>query len=368
MPIWIPEYLSKAKVEASNDQTLYLDLPKNEQVSFLQVEVSAQGTSTPRTTTTLIDEIAKYEVLGEATKVLYSLEPEIAAYVDFISHGGRYPPMGFNYAPLARETHEFIIPFGRFPFDPEYGLNTGDYPSGVQLQIPYTLDTSLFTTGTFRHSVVMWRPLTKLAFKGFIRSRTVKKETSGNAVETLEHKLPMTYPWRYVGVRVEDLDVNISTGITGVKLNVDEGRLVLYDLLINELRDLDKKRYPEVNGYKILGALSNTTMVKAHTDYPYPRAIVSSGVRALMFKLYWAIGEQVGLNIYEESGTVVTDSHAIDVHVSGPNPHKCLTLWDGRAEPFNAPAYTEAKVEYELAAYTTILHTFVQEVVAGKLA
>jgi len=83
--------------------------------------------------------------------------------------------------------------------------------------------------------------------------------------------------------------------------------------------------------------------------------------------LYWAIGEQVGLNVYEADGTAVSDSHAIQCHVSGPNPHKCLTLIDGRKQPFNAPGYTEGKIEYTLAADTTILHTFVQEIVAGRL-
>lgn len=366
MAVWIPEYLTKAKVEVSNDQTLYIDLPKNEQISFLQLDLSATGAATARTTTTLIDEIAKYEVIADGSKVLYSLEPEIAYYIDFVTHGGIYPPMAFNNAASTRETHEFIIPFGRYEFDEEYGLDTALYKS-VQLQIPYTLDLTLFNTGTFRHSIVMWRPLTRLPFKGMIRSRTVKKETSGNAVETLTHALPMTYPLRYLGVRVEDLDQNLATDITAIKLNIDEGRLILADLKINEWRDIDKKRYPERNYYKLLGAVANEVMMKAYTDYPYPRAIVSSGVLPLMYKLYWAIGEQVGLNIYTHDGAVAGGSHAIDMHVGGPNPHKCLTLIDGRKEPFDVTKYTEGKVEYEMAAYETILHTFVQEVVAGAL-
>lgn len=364
---WIPEYLTKNKTETNNAQTLYIDLPKNEQISFLSVEVSAQGSATPRTTTTLIDDIDKYEVLADGSKVLYSLEPELAAYIDFLTNGGVYPPMGFNYTPLARETHEFIIPFGRWMFDEEYLLDTSLYKS-VQLQIPYNIDNARWTSGTLRHNILMWRPLNKLAPRGLIRSRTVRKETSGAAVETIYHDLPMTYPLRYLACRIEDLDQNLSTDVTAIKLNIDEGRLILADLNINEWRDMDKKRWPETNGYKVMAALSNETMVKGHTDYPYPRAIVSSGVRALIFKLYSAIGEQVGLNVYEQDGTVVTDSHAIDLHVRGPNPHKCLTLLDGRAQPFDVSKYTEGKVEYTMAAYTTVLHTFVQEVVAGKLS
>lgn len=367
MAIWIPEYLRKNVTETIDDQTLYIDLPKNEQISHLQIEVSAQGSATPRTTTTLIDDIEKYEVLADGSKVLYSLEPELAYYVHFVHHGGMYANMGFNYTPLGRESHEFDIPFGRYPFDEEYLLDTSLYNS-VQLRIPYNVNNARWTSGTFRHNVIMWRPLDKLRPMGFIRSRAVKKETSAGAVETVEHDLPMTYPLRLLAARFEDLDQNLSTDCTAIKVNIDEGRLILADLNINEWRDRDKMRWPELNYYHITAALSNETMVKAHTDYPWPRSIVSSATRALMYKLYWAIGEQVGLNVYEHDGTAVGDSHAITLVVGGANPHKCLTLIDGRGTPFPVQNYSQGKVEYTLAAYTTILHTFVQEVVTGKLS
>lgn len=367
MPIWIPEYLTKNKTEASNDQTLYIDLPEKEQISFLQIEISVQNAAAAMLLRTIMDIIDKIEIIADGVKTIYNLEPEIASYIQFVTQNGLYPNHGFNYTPNARQTLELIIPFGRYLFDEEYMLDTGLYDS-VQLRIPYTLDATYDTLATFRHSIVMWRPLEKLAPVGFIRNRAVQKETTTAAVQTIDHKLPMTYPWRYLGVRVEDTDQNITTDITNIKLNVDEGRLVPFDLRINELRDFDKIRFPETNGYKIMGALSDQTMVRGHTDYPYPRAIVSSGVRALIFKLYWAIGEQVGLNVYEATGVAVTDSHAIDMHVAGPNPHKCLTLFDGRATPFPAANFTQAKVEYEIAAYISTLHTFVQEIVKGRLS
>jgi hypothetical protein len=367
MTIWIPEYLSKNKTESSDNQTLYIDLPKNEQISFLGIEVSAQGSATPRTTTTLIDEIEKYEVMGDGSKQLFSLEPELAYYIDFITRDGIYPPLWPNYTPNARCGHEFIIPFGRYLYDEEYLLDTSLY-NNVQLQIPYNIDNARWTTGTFRHNVVMYRPLEKLRPKGFIRSRVFRKETSNAAVETLEHKLPMSYPLRYVAARFEDLDQNISTDVTAIKVNVDEGRLILGDLNINEWRDADKRRYPRKHGYWVSFALTDATYVKAHTDYPYPEAILSSAVRAFMVKLSAAIGEQVAMNIYEHDGTTAGGGHAFSILVSGPNPHKCLTLIDGRKQPFDAPVYSEGKVEYTMAAYTTIVHTFGQEVVVGALA
>lgn len=364
---YIPEYLSKNKTESSAAQTLYLDLPKNEQISFLHVEVSAQGAATPRTQTTLIDEIEKYEVIADGTKIIYSLEPELAYYIDFVTHGGIYPPMSFNYTPSAWETHEFIIPFGRYPYDEEYLLDTGLYNS-VQLRIPYNLNSDRFTSGTFRHNVVMFRPLSRLEATGFIRSRTVRKETSNTAVETISHNLPMAYPLRYVACRFEDLDQNIATDCTAIKVNVDEGRLILADLNINEWRDLDKKRYPNKNAYKVVGAWTDSEYLKVHTDTPWPESIISNSPQALMYRVYHAIGEKAGLVMWLHDGSTAPATQSLSVFFNGPNPHKCLTILDGRKQPFDVAAYTEAKIEYTLDEYETILHTFVQEVVPGALS
>lgn len=367
MPIWIPEYLTKNKTEASSDQTLYVDLPAREQISFLQVELSVQNAATNMLLRTIFDAIDKIEIIADGVKTIYNLEPEIASYIHFLTMNGQYPNHGFNYAPSQRQTLELIIPFGRHLFDEEYMLDTGLYDS-VQLRIPYTLNATYDTLATFKHNIVMWRPLEKLSPVGFIRSRSVQKETSNTAVETISHKLPMAYPWRYLGVRAEDYDENITSGISAVKLNVDEGRLVPFDLNINELRNFDKIRYPRTGYYWITAAIANENMFKAHVDYPYPESIVSSGVRPDMFKLYWAIGEQLGLNIYYHDGTEDETVQAISVKVGGANPHKCLTLWDGRKEPFPAANYSQAKIEYDLAAKETILHTFVQEIVLGSLS
>ena len=184
--IWIPEYLKKNVTESLSAQTLYIDLPKNDQISFLQIEVSAQGSATPRELTTLIDKISKYEVLADGSKTIYNLEPEIAYYIDFMTNGGVYPDMGFNYTPNARETHRFIIPFGRYKFDPDYMLDTSLYDS-VQLRIPYDISDALFTDATFRTNIVMWRPLEKLSPVGFIRSRNIIKEYASAAVQIKEH-------------------------------------------------------------------------------------------------------------------------------------------------------------------------------------
>lgn len=363
---WIPEYLVKNVTYSNNDQTLYIDLPKNEQISFLALELSCQGSATPRTTTTLVDAIDSYQVMADGSGVLFNLEPELAYYIDFITRGGIYPAHSHNYTPNGRELHEFIIPFGRHMFDEEYLLDTSLYKA-CQLRIPYDVSGSEWTSATFRANVVMYRPLNKLRPLGFIRSRAVRKESCSAAAQTVMHDLPMSYPLRYVAARFEDIDANLATNLTSAKVNIDEGRLVLADLNSNEWRDLDKKRWPEKSYYQIVPAATDATYFKAHTDYPYPRALFSSGVRALIFKLSAAVGEQCALNVYEADGTTASGGHAVTVQVGGPNPHKCLTMIDGRDEAFPAPSYSQGKIEYTVGATSPVIHTFVQEVVTGRL-
>lgn len=365
---WIPEYLKKNVTESSSAATIYVDLPKNEQISFLQVEISAQYAAVAITETTLIDAITKYEVIADGSKVLYSLEPELAYYVDFITHDGVLPPMGFNHGPSARDTHVFIIPFGRHEFDEEYLLDTGLYNS-VQLRIEYDIsDSDVFTAATLRTNILLWRPLEKLDPIGIIRSRTVRKETSNDAVETIMHDLPMTYPLRYVAVRAEDDDQNLSTSLTSIKLNIDEGRLILADMNDNEWLDRDRVRYPRKNYYEVQLTSQDQTQSKAYVDYPVPVSIVSSYPAFAVFSLYWAIGETLGLYQWSHDGSIIGGGLSVGVKVAGPNPHSCLTILDGREQPFDVTAYSEGKVEYGLTNDVIILHTFVQEVVAGALA
>jgi hypothetical protein len=364
--MWIPEYLRKNVTETNNDQTLYIDLPKNEQISFLQIELSATGIGA-RTTTLFIDEIDTIEVLADGSKVIGSLEPELWLYQHFLTHDGIFAPAVCTNIPGVRDTIEFNLNFGRYDFDEEYLLDTSLY-NNVQLRIKYTLDVALYTTQTFRSNIVMWRPLTKLSPKGFIRNRVINKETLAAAAQVIYHDLPMTYPLRYLATRFEDLDQNIATDCTAIKLNIDEGRLILRDQNINEILDEDKRRFPVKSYYKLLHAISDATMVRGFVDNPYPRAIVSSGVLPMVWKIYWAIGEQVGLNLYDMAGAVLGGSYAMDLYVSGSNPHKCMTLYDGRNEPLDVSKFSQGKIEYTMAAYVTILHTYVQEIVQGVLS
>ncbi|GAI12184.1 unnamed protein product [marine sediment metagenome] len=153
-----------------------------------------------------------------------------------------------------------------------------------------------------------------------------------------------------------------------IKFNVDEGRLIPFDLRINELRDFDKIRYPRTGFYWIIAVLADQESCRGHVDNPYPESIVNTGLRDLIYRIYVAAGETVGLYVRFHDGSAEEGRSPLCLKVGGANPHQCLTLYDGREEPFPAASYTQAKIEYTHASYVTEVTTFIQEVVLGKLS
>ncbi|GAI12880.1 unnamed protein product, partial [marine sediment metagenome] len=102
------------------------------------------------------------------------------------------------------------------------------------------------------------------------------------------------------------------------------------------------------------------------------RVLVNGAVvrKAEGYDIAWtsSVGEQGMVSVFETHGTIATDYIVMSLNMPSHNPHKCMTLYDGRIEPFPAASYTQAKVEYDLANYSMTLHTFIQEIVLGKLS
>ncbi len=366
MSIWIPEYLSKDVAETSDDQTLYIDLPKNEQISHLKIEIRITNTSTVNNLRSILDPISKFEIIADGMKSLFNLEPECASYSQFVANNGIYPDHRFFDGASLVPRLELIIPFGRYPFDPDYMLDTSLY-NNVQLRIPYALNTTYEATGTLKHTIQLFRPLEKLNPVGLIRRRTVKKETSSGSAETIIHDLPMSLPWHYVYVRIEDVDADINTNLSAVKLNVDEGRLILLDLKADEINYADRDRFPAKNCYINVPVVTGQEYVHTFADWAFVHGAANITLTDTVFGITQVGGERVLIKPFKTAGTEQTVATGVALYCNSPNPHKCLTIFDGRKEAFDAGAYSEAKIEFELNAYTMNLITCIEEIVTGKL-
>ena len=364
--IWIPEYLSNGRTESDDDQTLLIDLPKNEQIGMLMLEIRVTNTATVNNLRSILDMMGDIEVRADGVKTLFSCSAEIASYLAFVARDGVLPDHRFFDTASTVSRLHLPIYFGRFPWDEDYLLDTGLYKN-VQLRIPYALNTTYEATGTFQHTLTYWRPLERVSPLGIVRSTIVKRETPAAAIQTRTHDLPTEFPWHYVGVRVIDDDADLNSDLTGVDLNVDAGRLHLLDVDADEVNYMDRLRYAQANAYVSMLAPTGIETVHTFGDWPFSFGTTHHGLSAQFVTVTNIQGENARIAVYDDAGAAETGAVGVSYDSRSPNPHKCLTLFDGRRAPFPAPGHREAKIEYALAALGMTLETFVQELVPGAL-
>lgn len=366
MSIPIIEYLTKGKVESSDSQTLIVDLPANEQLFDMMLEIRMTNSATVYNNFSILDEIDKVEIVA-GNKTLFNLEPEMASWLAFVAQNGVVPDHRFFDGASAVTRLHLPIYFGRFPLDEEYVLDTTLYKN-AQLRITYSMDTTYVATGTFTHTISYRRPLVKLSPKGFIRSWQVKQETSGAAVETIRHDLPTSLLWHYLGVRLDDYDQDINTVLTDVDLNMGSGRLHLLDVEADEANFYDRLRFHQANSYVNQPVVTGSdTAVHTFGDWAFPRGAVPVINAHRNIGIINVAGEQCDVYVYKDTSAAATDAIPCALDMPSPNPHSCLTLFDGRKQPFAPGEFRDAWVDYKMAAYTVVLTTIIQEIVTGTL-
>jgi hypothetical protein len=225
---WQWHYLAEDYTESAlNNGTVRIKLPEREEISVIDIELYATRV-TGNYDDCMIDIPDKIEVIGDGSSVLYSMCPETAAFAHYCAIRS-IPTMLHTTYPAWVEHYRAKICFGRFERDPTYMLDTSVYNS-VYLEIPWTLNTTDFLTHTFSYTIRYLRPIQKLSPRGFIRSRDI--EYGSHAWGAAGHyyvDLPLKFPWYMIGARLYDLDHDLVTNIPHIKLDIDDGRLVLVD-------------------------------------------------------------------------------------------------------------------------------------------
>jgi len=366
MPDWQLSYLVKENTGAPDSGTLYIDLPKSEQIGMLMVEFIVSNTSpTSRDPErTVLDVLKNVRVLMEGNKDVYNCQPEVGGYLALMQMG-ECPPYDI------RERGETVIRlpiiFGRHLKDPEYLLDTAAYSSGV-LELEYELNTTYETAGSVEYSVWMLRPTERLSPQGFIRSRIVNSQITSGTAGTIQVDLPTGLPWLRTGFRCYDYDSWLATNITDVDLNVDQGRLHIFDGRIEDLKLLNNLWY----GSQIIGprywAMTYhgqyvqhlmCDIVRLHWSHMAAAAVVygSSAV--------WSNRHQIQ-STYTDDTTTTTERDYVITPIGG-HLFANLTVGEFGHEPFPAPQHNEAFLEFDLGATEAALQVWVQEVVRGAL-
>lgn len=363
---WQLSYLVRGETVSANSGTLYVDLPRSEQISVLFVEFWCMNTSpTSRDySRTILDVVKNIRVLLEGNKDAYNVQPEVASFLAF-AQSGVMPPHRIRergYTGL-----RLPIYFGRWPKDEEYLLDTAAY-SSAQLQIEYELNTTYETSGSVGYTVWLLRPVTRLSPLGFIRSRIVQEYTSGTGGETKQLDYPVGLPWLRTGFRVFDIDAFNTNVLTDVDLDIDQGRLHLFDGRFKDLQYLNQLWYgSQIVGPEYWAMCKSGQYVQNIMADPVRLAWANYSAQAPIFNSSAIWSNRHTITMRDDSGTAITTELDTLVTAIGGHPFSCFSLYEGNGAVFNAPAHGEAFVEFTIGAYAALFQSWVQEVVRGAL-
>ncbi len=354
-------YLAKERAYSSDSGVIYLDLPSAEQISMIMIEfsVGSGASSSVVGSRSVLDTVKDVQVLLEGAKTAYKCAPEVGSFLAFLGRG-EVPPHKLSN----RGTQILRLPilFGRWPFDTEYMLDTSKY-ANAQLQIEYELNTTYEATGTATLTCYFFRPLTSMSPHGFIRSRTVNLYNTSGSAETKEIDLPTGLPWYRVGFRAYDFDQFIHKVCTDIDFDIDEGRQHLFNGRMEDLITLQKLWF----GSEIP---MNHSRQMAQNDDWLPTFSGAENMVVMMDESANAVVTSNPANYgpsFQLKWPGVSSEETITTQAIGVLPFSSLLLGNFDEMPFNAPAHSDAKITFELGAYSAVLETFVQEVVEGVL-
>ena len=360
MSLWDLAYLVKERAVSSDSGTLYVDLPANEQISLigLDLQVTAGAAASVVGTRCVLDEFTDIQVLLEGAKTAFKADPWVASAMAFYGQR-RLPP--HKLSTRGYENCRCPILFGRYPKDEEYLLDTGKY-SSAQLQIAYNINTTYCTTGTLVYSVWILRPKIKLTPKGFIRSRNIHTYTSGSSAEYKQVELPVGLPWLRMGARFYDADGYRYQGLLDIDLSVDSARDHLFNGRYEDIRALQGLNF----GWDIPGPISEHMASDADDMLTFMNEtrniiVLDRSASPVVFA-----AQSIKSDTWTLKQTGVVNS-TLAYQCVGSQPFGSIVFFNGEDDPFDAPAHSDAMIEYSLGEYAQQINTWLQEIVTGVL-
>lgn len=374
---WQWHYLSEDYNEnATDSSTIRLKLPEREQISVIDIEMYATRLI-GNYDDCMIDQPQKIEVIGDGSAVLFSCSPETAAFLHFCAIRALPTMLNTTY-PAWVEHYRVKVCFGRWERDAEFMLDTSVYLN-VYLEIPWALNTTDFVTHTFTHTIRYLRPIQKLSPRGFIRSRDIEYGAiTWAAAGHYYVDLPLTYPWYLLGCRLYDLDHDLVTNIPHIKLDIDDGRLVLVDEDTDDIiRDnAERIQYPIHTMWEKLcsgGAdqYARTYMGRVHE---VTGTFYHETVCAFMVLDDKESAQRIKYTTQDHAG--VNCPGGVNVSIWGQAYMCCVIIKDWWLnwyepvphEPFPVGEHSEANIDYtHIAIAMDDLVTFIQEICPLKI-
>lgn len=253
--------LYREAISNTLNNTYVLELPKNGLLSSIMIyaygtQATAQGQEGGKWK--ISDYISKIEVIADGSKVLKSFSGRQCQALSFLDQGVTMPDMMRNYATNSQRAY-FLINFGRFVKDLDYGLNLSNYKS-VELKITNDMTSTYFSDLYTTIQCTYAKDALESQFKGFMQTE-LWREWVPVASEVKYLELPTNY-------KIRRILLNPRPGFNGT---TEEWNDTLNNLMYNidltfktgsdrvfkdSFQQLMIDNYLELGKYNIAGALT----------------------------------------------------------------------------------------------------------------
>lgn len=365
---WQWAYLRQDIADPRTAATLRVKLPVNELISVIEVEWWAYLDSVSENLTEDcmgIDAVEKLEVIADGATILYSMSPHTASYIEYCRQK-KMPAMDFYMCVKGPPKMRVKIMFGRYMRDPDFMLDTGQYKN-VYLEVPYDITAAGYEAGEeFHYTIRYLRPIQRLSPVGFLRSRDIEYGAHDWALAGHHYvDLPLMYPWYRVGVRIWRPFELMHIDMPHIKLDIDDGRLVLVDDDLDDLRTIEDQRqhYPVTTSFHHIDT-KDAAWRKLYCMMGYPNEAAfgllddeNAGVLFLS-----GYGDECWVSIINDAEAMVSNS--IFMTFRGENYMCCQTIKDWEdTEPFPVLEHSAARLDYTHAIVDMEdLRTFLTEI------
>ena len=308
--------LLDSEVQSSDDATRILDLPKSGALHSLIIRARCTNGSTTGMDVTILDALDLVEIIGNGSRILHSLIPEVMEK-RYEARRGIAIPMVQNVRASAVQEATFEINFGRWLYDPEMWLPLEVWSDlKLRLQFSPTISATIgFATGTMTFDVIgIISQQTPSNYLGTIVTRNVKNFSSAASGDditdmSIGHVLRDINVYAYEAAIADDVDV------TGLEVRVNDGDYSPFNNGWAELIDLNAQLYKSDIQHDFLWNGNDNDTLDTRISVPTRLAIgeeMSNDVAADTFDLVTVdaiAGDRLTLDVSIADVTAGSETH-----------------------------------------------------------
>ncbi len=313
-------YLESNKVLAdSGEYTFSIDT--EDVITRLDVEFKATNGATNNQACNIADVVTSIELMNGSEPIVSVSGKELAGVVAY--RNGKFPVGLISETPAAVQSLRMPIDFGRWYGDEQLALDTSKM-NKLQFRIKWNLaevnavGATGFVTATARLTVLAHileggqAPIGYLSLK-----RHALFTTAASGVEPI--LLPVDKPIRSISIRSHEAGTGMLSGISHVKVNVNENKDIPLDLDVDEfLESVVNPVYPF--SYKHVFHLTNADVAYALLKYKEALVTRTEVIDTDALYVNTGIGEGAIVKFTPSTGAALATDGIIDAFVSGYLP------------------------------------------------